>query len=210
MTCSIAIYSNLVWYIKGGTWWILMYRRFRIWMAKRGREALRPSWAVIILTLEQNHLERMFEKYKKILSGWFCSKVKIAKYKFLLHRPIFAGNWRSTLGRQNAVKKGPRLDKPARLTVVPDCHYLSNQIKKNSETVTLSTRGHFSPKKLVPLCITGFTPFMAHPNSSLLVKDGGRRVKCFSFSQICLSARTIFFVGLLQTQFWCQPLSTSS
>ena len=29
------------------------------------------------------------------------------------------------------------LDKPARLTIVPDCHYLSNQIKKetNSETI---------------------------------------------------------------------------
>ena len=37
-------------------------------MAKRVREALRPSWAVIILALEQNHLEWMFEIYTKKFS----------------------------------------------------------------------------------------------------------------------------------------------
>ena len=33
-----------VWYILGATWWILMSRRFRICMAKGGRESARPSY----------------------------------------------------------------------------------------------------------------------------------------------------------------------
>ena len=41
----------MVWYILDATWWILMSRRFRICMAKGGRESLRPSYGRPKLTL---------------------------------------------------------------------------------------------------------------------------------------------------------------
>ena len=82
---------ELVWYILGVTWWILMSRRFRICMAKGDRESARPSygrpkltlisrekkitlggvaktWQAAILTLEQNPPERKFLTYIKIFS----------------------------------------------------------------------------------------------------------------------------------------------
>ena len=42
---------EFVWYILGATWWILMSRRFRICMAKGGRESARPSYGRPELTL---------------------------------------------------------------------------------------------------------------------------------------------------------------
>ena len=79
-----------IWHILSATWWIPLSRRFRICMAKGGRESLRPSygrsklilisikkspyavlrksWAVTILTLEQNPPERKFLTYIKIFS----------------------------------------------------------------------------------------------------------------------------------------------
>ena len=46
--CSI---FSLVWYILDATWWILMFRRFRICMAKGGSESARPSYGRPKLTL---------------------------------------------------------------------------------------------------------------------------------------------------------------
>ena len=55
-----------------------------------------------------------------------------------------------------------------------------NTVKKGSQPL-------FAQKAFVPLCITAFSPFMAHHNISLRFWAGGRRVKKFSFSQICVS-----------------------
>ena len=97
-----------------------MSRQFRICMAKGGRESARPSWSrpkltlilrgkkiafdgvaitwqAAILTLEQNPPERKFLTYIKIFSQEdLALKSKLRPGGFLLHRPIFAGNSRST------------------------------------------------------------------------------------------------------------------
>ena len=46
----------------------------------------------------------------------------------------------------------------------------------------------FAQKAFVPLCIPGFSPFMAHPNISLCFWVMGRRVKILRFSLIFVSA----------------------
>ena len=96
-----------------------MSRRFRICMAKGGRESLRPSYgrpnltlistgkknkkgvpkspAVTIMTLEQNPPERKFLTYIKIFSQEdLALKSKLRLGGFLLHLPIFDGNSRFT------------------------------------------------------------------------------------------------------------------
>ena len=83
-------------------------------MAKGGRESARPSYGrskltlisrekkipsevSAILTLELNPPERMFEmNIKKFSREDFPLKSKLQPSKFLQHRPIFAGNSRST------------------------------------------------------------------------------------------------------------------
>ena len=60
----------------------------------------------------------------------------------------------------------------------------------------------FAQKAFFPLCITGFSPFMAHYNISLRSWVEGRRVKnsVFHEFQFPLAKK---FVSLLQTKFWC-------
>ena len=60
----------------------------------------------------------------------------------------------------------------------------------------------FAQKVFFPLCITGFSPFMAHYNISLRSWVEGRRVKnsVFHEFQFPLAKK---FVSLLQTKFWC-------
>ena len=89
-----------------------MSRRFRICMAKGGRESLRPSYGPSKLTLisrekkspsrrcwkklgghnfdfrAKSFREDFFDVYEKILSGGLCSKVKIATAQLFQHRPI--------------------------------------------------------------------------------------------------------------------------
>ena len=92
----------------GATWWILMSRRFRICMAKGGRESARPSYGrpkltlisreknhlrrcskkppAAIFTLEPNHPERIFLYIKKSSQEDFALKSKLWPPKFLEHR----------------------------------------------------------------------------------------------------------------------------
>ena len=103
-------FFEYVWYIPNATCWILVSRRFRICMAKGGRESARPSYGRPKLTLisrEKNHLrrcsknlagrnfdfraksswEKIFNIYKNFLSRGFCSKVKIVAYQVFATPP---------------------------------------------------------------------------------------------------------------------------
>ena len=79
-----------VWHILGATWWFLMSRRFRICIAKGGRESdgqslplfqerkntldsVPKTWAVTILTLEQNP-SSIQNEYKKFSQEDFALK----------------------------------------------------------------------------------------------------------------------------------------
>ena len=62
--------------------------------------------------------------------------------------------------------------------------YLNFGQTKHGQNVPPST---FRPKVFVTLCITAFSPFMAHRNISLCFRAGGRRVKNFHFSQFSIS-----------------------
>ena len=55
-----------------------------------------------------------------------------------------------------------------------------NKVKKGPQPL-------FAQNAMVPLCITGFLPFMAHHNISLRFRAGARRVNNFSFSRISIS-----------------------
>ena len=54
-------------------------------------------------------------------------------------------------------------------------------------TVNKGPQPLFAQKALVPLCITGFSPFMAHHNISLRFRVGARREENFHFSLISIS-----------------------
>ena len=179
-----------------------MSRRFRICMAKGGRESARPSYGRPKLTLisrEKNHLRRCYKKlgghnfdfraksswekifniYKNFLSGGFCSKVKIAAGQAFPTPPYFC--WQlafyrhlPTAGRQNTVQNGPQ---PL-----------------------------FVQKAFFPLCIPAFSPFMAHHNISLRFRDGGRRVKKFHFSRISIArlSETLSYINLKIIELYCK------
>ena len=155
-----------------------MSRRFRICMAKGGRESARPSygrpkltliprekkitlggvtktWPAAILTLEQNPLERKFLCTLKIFSQEdFALKSKLWPWYFFQHRPTFAGNSRSTgisqLWAGKTQSKRPRV-------------------------------------QFLPICIAIILSFMTHHNIFPRFRARGRRVKKFHFSQICVS-----------------------
>ena len=175
-----------------------MSRRFRICMAKGGRESARPSygrskltlisrekitlgsvaksWAVTILTLEQNPPERIFLIYiKKFSREDFALKSKLWPPKFLEHRPIFAGNSRSTGISQ--LQAGKTRSKR------PRSHWLS--------TV-----------HLLPYMWASFYPL--DPSRYLSSFSSWRpKTKKFPFFTKFHCRSRFFFAGLLRTQFWC-------
>ena len=174
-----------------------MSRRFRICMAKGGRESARPSygrpkltlisrrrkktkkgvpksWAVPILTLEQNPPERIFLTYIKIFSQEdFALKSKLRPANFLLHLPIFAGN----------------------------SHFTGISQLRAGKTRAKRPRSHcLSTMHLLPYIGHHLTHW-THPDISLRFRAGGRRVKNFRFFTNFHFALVKKFVSLLLTQF---------
>ena len=175
-----------------------MSRRFRICMAKGGRESARPSYGrpkltLIsrgkknpkkvfqklgrpILTLEQNPPERKFLTYIKIFSQEdFPLWSKMWPNNFSLHRPIFAGNSRFTGISQ--LRAGKTRSKR------PRSHWLS--------TV-----------HLLPYMWASFYPL--DPSRYLSSFSSWRpKTKKFPFFTKFHCRSCFFFAGLLRTQFWC-------
>ena len=66
-------FLNKEWCIKGGIWWILMSRRFRICMAKGGRGSLRPSYGQPKLTLISRFVAMQIRCHEKLTLFYFWS-----------------------------------------------------------------------------------------------------------------------------------------
>ena len=103
------------------------------------------------MTLEQNPPERKFLTYIKIFS----------QEDFAL---------KSKLRPAKFSLHHPSFAGNSRSTDIPQL--------QAGKTLSKRARSHFS---FVPLCITAFSPFMAHHNISLRFRAGGQRVKNFSF-----------------------------
>ena len=84
-----------VWYISDGTWWILTSRRFRIYMAKGGRESPRPIYGRPNLTLTSREKKSPLAVFRKTFWPQFSKlslawRLKSKKFSFFtnFHFPL--------------------------------------------------------------------------------------------------------------------------
>ena len=182
-----------------------MSRRFRICMAKGGRESARPSygrpkltltsrekkitfggvpktWQAAILTLERNPPERKFLYMLKI------SLRRISLYDQNCGLIIF----RSTalfLLATHVLPASP--------------NFRQAKHGQNGPAATVCQQGI-----CCPICEHHFTHW-THPDISLSFQAGGRRVKKFSFSRICVAACDFFLPACCGLNFDATDLPNS-
>ena len=175
-----------------------MSRRFRICMAKRGRESARPSYGRPKLTLisrEKNHLRRC---YKKPPGRNFDFRAKSSWEKFFnIYKNFLSGGFRSKVKIVTA-----------QLFATPPLFLLATRVLPASPNFGQAKHGQNGPAATVcqqciccPICEHHFTHW-THPNISLPFRAGDQRLKISVFHEFaCHFGKK--FVDLLRTQFWC-------
>ena len=167
----------------GTTWWILMSRRFRICMAKGGRESARPSYGRPKWTL----ISRGKKIPKTVLQKTF--RPQFSRLSLAIESAVFWYIWNiaDSMSRLKSENCGRKVLRNTALFL------LATRVLPASPNFGQAKHGQNGPAAtdcqqciFYPICGHHFT-HRTHTDISFRFRPGGRRLKNFRFSRIFMS-----------------------